>query len=611
VNWIARSSQQLDHKLLFLPYRDRWAHLRTRVSTHITAHSACIGLLFLLLLAAWVAYSWFLTVERMVRYYNPLPIWDYWNVVQHLPQYRAFDIRVLWIQHNEHRIVFPEIVFAADMLLVHGRQVLPLVISFLCYFSTWLVMSWTIFSDRRLSRTTPYYALLISGIVIGWQGSVMALGIPFLLNWTLTQFASVLALALVAVFRNNPRIIYFAGTITCATLATYSSANGSLIWPVILLAGFVSSIRGRYMFLVAAAAVVNISLYFVGYRLSHQLDLSNLVSHPIYLLGFLSSYLSMPFGALKEGSLGVWLGLFNLALFFYLVSVAARARLLASKPAIVTFGYFVFTLSTALLTAAGRMNPSDMTFTAAKASRYMTIPLANWGALLIALIWLSGRRGWRLVSSKVIVLVSAALLFFTFPKFGPWLYGNDLLFAQQQWATLSVENQLFDPAIARYLYPDPPFIKPFLQQLRDDHLSLFYKGYSDSLGHPFTSRFPQPSTRSRSGSITHIFPVTGGLEIVGWTDGPRPERFAFVNESARIVGLGRKLPAGMPPALSQDAPTSLAWVGFINLSFEAKSFATYSFGPHDGRPTPIGGRLPISAFAPDPAHGNSQTAVHR
>ncbi|MGI9071326.1 MAG: hypothetical protein ACR2JB_08430 [Bryobacteraceae bacterium] len=611
MNWIARSSQQLDQKLLFLPYRDHWAHLRTRVSTILTAHSACIRVTFLLLLAAWAAYSWFLTVERILRYYNPLPIWDYWNVVQHLPQYRAFDIRVLWVQHNEHRIVFPEIVFAVDMLLVHGREVLPLVISFFCYFSTWLVMSWTIFSDRGLSRMTRYSAILLAGIVIGWQGSVMALGIPFLLNWTMTQFAAVLALALVAALRNNSRIVYLAETVICGTVATYSSANGLLIWPVILLTGLVSSMRRGYILVVAIAGIANLSLYFVSYHVSHALDLNNLIRHPIYLLAFLSSYVSMPFGALKVGNFGVWVGLANFVLFFYLVAVSARTRLLTSAPAIVLLGYFLFTMLTALLTAAGRMNPSDMTFTAAKASRYLTIPLANWGALLIALIWLSARRGWKLVSPKTIVLASSVLLFVTFPKFGPWLYGNDLLFAQQQWATLSVENGLFDLAIARYLYPDPPFIRPFLQYLRDDHLSLFYRGYNLSLGQPFTSRFSPPSTQSRPGRVTQILPVSGGLELVGWTDGSRPERFVFVDQSARIVGLGRKLPAGFPPALSRDTPPSLAWVGFINLSFGSKSFSTYSFGHHQGRPTPIAGPSPITAFAPDPAHVRSPSPVQR
>jgi hypothetical protein len=590
---------------------DEMERLRTRRGTLLTARSACIGLIFLLLLAAWAAYSWVLTVERIVRYYNPLPVWDYWNVVQHLPQYQAFDFRVLWVQHNEHRIVFPEIVFAIDMLLLHGRQILPLALSFFCYFSTWLVMSWTMLSDRSLSRTTRYSAILLAGVVIGWQGSAMALGIPFLLNWTLTQFASILALALVTAFKRKSRIIYLVGTIACAIVATYSSANGMLGWPVILLAGVVLSLRGRYIFAVVIAAAANISLYFIGYHLIHQLDLSNLINHPFYLMGFLSAYVGAPFGFIKTSQVGVWVGLANLLSFCFLIAVAARKRLLPSAPAIVLFGYFVFTLLTAFLTAAGRMNPKDMNFIAATASRYLTVPLANWGALFIALIWLSARCGWRLVSPRVIALLVALVLWFTFPKLARWLYANDLFVATQQWAIVSVENGLFDPKIVQYLYPGPVFIQPLVHRLRDDHLSLFYKGYSPLLGQPFASKFPQPSTRRRPGRLTHIFPVRGGLEVVGWTDAPRRGRLVFADEAGRIVGFGRKLPAGAPPDLPLDTPAALAWVGFINLSFGSKSFSTYSFGPHEGRPTPISGSLSIVAVASDPIKARSPSAVQK
>jgi hypothetical protein len=595
VNWIARSSQELDHKLLFLSYRDRWDRFRTGAGTFIAAHSPCIGLAFLLLLGGWAVYSWFLTIERIVRYYNPLPIWDYWNVVQHLPQYRAFDLRVLWIQHNEHRIVFPEIIFALDMLVLHGRQVLPLEISFICYFSTWLIMSWTILSAPSLSRTIRFAAILLAGIIIGWQGCVLALGIPFLLNWTLTQFASVLALAFLFALKNNSRFTYLAGTITCGTIATYSSANGMLVWPVIIVAGLVSSLQKRYIFAVVVAATLNISVYFVDFRILHHVDIYTLITHPGYLLGFIASYVSMPYGVLKARHFGVWIGLANLLMFVFMLVITARARLLGSAPSIVLFGYFVFTVLTAFITAAGRMNLNDTTFITATASRYLTIPLANWGALLIALIWLSGTCRWRLVSPRAIVLTAVVVLLVTFPKLMPWVSSNDVFFAQQQWATLTVENGLFDPDIARFIFPGPAFIKPLVQLLRDDHLSLFYKGYSASLGQPFTSRFPQPSRQSRHGGVTQIHPVSGGLEIVGWTDGARPERVAFVNESGRIIGLGRKLPAGVPPNLPPDTPSALAWVGFINSNFESNSFVTYSFGPHSGRPTPVIGRSSVPA----------------
>jgi hypothetical protein len=84
-------------------------------------------------------------------------------------------------------------------------------------------------------------------------------------------------------------------------------------------------------------------------------------------------------------------------------------------------------------------------------------------------------------------------------------------------------------------------------------------------------------------------PIEEGVEVVGWADGSQSQRLVLVNESGRIVGCGRKLLAGFPYDLhSPETPSSLGWVGFVNLSFETKSFRTYLIDRRTGRITPIG-----------------------
>jgi hypothetical protein len=56
-----------------------------------------------------------------------------------------------------------------------------------------------------------------------------------------------------------------------------------------------------------------------------------------------------------------------------------------------------------------------------------------------------------------------------------------------------------------------------------------------------------------------------------------------------MVGFGRKLLAGFPYELqSPETPSSLGWVGFINSTFESRSFSTYLIDRRTGRITPIG-----------------------
>src|SRR5438270_10854027 len=139
--------------------------------------------------AAWLVYNAFNTISRVTSYYTPLPMWDYWRVVENLKEYKALHLEVFWRQHNEHRIIFPELVFASDMLFLHGRQVLPLVTSFLCYLVTWAILSSTVLFDRALTRTEQFFPFCLAGIMALWEGSANVLGIPFLLQWTLMQVA--------------------------------------------------------------------------------------------------------------------------------------------------------------------------------------------------------------------------------------------------------------------------------------------------------------------------------------------------------------------------------------------------------------------------------------
>ncbi|MBV9302304.1 MAG: hypothetical protein JOY62_18115 [Acidobacteriaceae bacterium] len=345
------------------------------------------------------------------------------------------------------------------------------------------------------------------------------------------------------------------------------------------------------MVALTSAAFINIVLYFVGYHLIGNPHWKEMLAHPFYLLGFLASYASMPFGALKDPTIGVWIGLGNITALVVATVIAGRARLLGSRPAVVLLGYSAFTLLSGLLIASGRMNPDDGTFTGAKAPRYLTMPLANWGAVIMALFWLSGRRRWRLISPLSLTLISIPFLCAMFLKLRVWFNGNAMWFAERQFASISLETDFLDPELARYLYPDPEFVKLALPILRSGRLSFFYKGPESWIGKKVNSRFAESTATDQEGAVTRILPVTGGLEVIGWVDGYRLNRVLFVDDdSASIVGFGQKLGAGFPPILrSEDTPESLAWVGFVNLSFGSRSFSTYVIDRHRRRITRIAG----------------------
>jgi hypothetical protein len=153
-------------------------------------------LAFLYFLFAWLGYNMYETVRRIITYYVPLPVEDYWRVAQFLREYQAWQLATLWNQHNEHRIFFPELIFAMDMLLGHGLQILPLVLASLCYALAWAVLSYTVIRHSETPLYDRCLAVALAGVIAFWQGSAIALGSPFLLEWPLMQLAVILSLFL-------------------------------------------------------------------------------------------------------------------------------------------------------------------------------------------------------------------------------------------------------------------------------------------------------------------------------------------------------------------------------------------------------------------------------
>ncbi len=549
-----------------------------------------LTILVLIALAVWLALSWFQLIQTILHYYNPFPIWDYWHVVTDLKDIESLHLRVLWQQHNDHRIIFPEIVFATDMLLFHGLQILPLVASFLCYLAMWVLIARALIADTKLSAAVRALAILLAGIMMGWRGSAQVVGVPFLLQWTLLQVMVLLALWLLWRAKDTQKLGYLAAAIACAVVANYSAANGLFLWPILLIAAWILRLRLRHLSILALAAVISSTTFFIGYHSTGKLNLSNFLVHPVYSFEFLCSYLSVPFGLVQPG-LGVCLGLASLAGFCILVVLAARNRLLTTEPGILLFGSYVFTVATAVLISSGRMDPTDPTFLSAKAERFVSIPVVTWAVLIAAALWVTYRRGWK-IASYVIALLTVALLLKVLPRTRVWVQSHDNTIREQQWATLSIESGIFDPELVRKVYPDPNLVTIALPALRTYYVSIYSFAYSRWLSQPVSSEFATSQVPG-SGEITQVYPLRGGLEVLGWAEGAEHATYfpkiVFVNDRSQIVGFGRRLKLGLPVGLaSLRTPASIAWVGFVEFTDRSKTFSAYVIDRRARTLTPIG-----------------------
>jgi hypothetical protein len=543
--------------------------------------------------------------RSIIGFHSPLPYWDYWSTVERIDQYRRFDFSVLWHQHNEHRIIFPELVFGIDYLLFRGREVLPVVISALCYIGLWAALSAAVYRTK-LPLLARLCAIFLAGIIMGWQGGALLIASPFLLQWPLMLAASAAALLLLSrVPSARHPFVWLAVAILCGVVSTYSSGNGLFLWPILVTAAYILRLRKPQVAILIVSAAVFVGLYFIGFRFSHGSGVGALIEHPLFAVKFVAAYLAMPFTAVRP-HLGVAVGLAGIAAYVGLAILACRRRVLATTPGVVLLGFYLLCLLTGVLIAAGRMNPQDPRYIAGTAQRYVVVPLAAWAALVLAAAWLLGNSRHLLWLPTLGLFALGWGATVRSPRLGFWVDNFKYMLSDCQVASLGFESGLEDPGLMRDVMPAPFYVARMLPVLRKFRLSTFASPRIDWLGKPADTVFSHISDQPEAGAVTTVYPIESGLIVLGWKEGARriwhPQQFVFLNERGQIVGFGSKLPGGVPRGLATfDNPQSLAWGGFVNLHIPSESFSAYAVEAHGKALAPIGQMTAVPEVRPVPA----------
>jgi len=294
-----------------------------------------------LILVLYSIRNWIATVKDLLRFYTNMPFWDAYDWVAHYSNYKHLDWSVLWIQHNEHRIIVGEIIFAIDFLLFHGNQIFITVVSVAAYVGAPVIFAWFVLRKGQ-DAWSGWSATLMMAVLAGYKLCAVSLTIPFLACWTEYEFLAAAALAAAALHKSGKGMLVAA--IVCSVLATYSDANGMMTWPVLLAAGFLLRFRKWDLATIAISGTLSICAFFFHYRSLHSIDWRTLLSHPGYLAGFLGNFLGMPFST-ADGFAHPWLaaafGWFALLIFAANLVWIYRRRLWDAPPVIVLGGYSV------------------------------------------------------------------------------------------------------------------------------------------------------------------------------------------------------------------------------------------------------------------------------
>lgn len=518
--------------------------------------------------------------------YVPLPAWDEWDLwSSYLTQH--YSLRGFLQQHNEHRLLVPGLLFALDHLAFHAREWFLLLCSFclqsLSAFIVWRLFVRTSPHDRKEDAMAG--ATVVSCLFSAQQyvNFIWGFQVQFGLVYC-CAIGSFLALLKSSERRQDGRGGRWISTsMALAAAATYSMANGILVWPLlVMLAWRLRTPRRQIAAIASGGALVGV-LYFWGWHrvgtapspFASLAQFTRVVLFWLAHLGSPVSALSAPgheFAVLVAARIAG--GLLLVTVVFGYVLLWRPGRCNGAQAALLHICAFL--VGGSGLMAIGRSYIAGEAFT----SRYLTPSYLLWVCLLVwAWPWL--RRTPR--AALYAALTSGVFV-------GIAVHQETILQRVREWAAAfrlgetAVVAGVLDADAWRYVYHTPPLALDSVDYLRDRHLSLFTEEWTHWPGIQLNRRFsidPRPG-ESCQGRIESVVPVPSllrpGWHLSGWAwdlKARRPAGFVILGDDAGKVA-GTALGGFPQPAESAGLSSQYSgspWHGFI--SGEPRTITAY------------------------------------
>ncbi len=536
------------------------------------------------------------TVATIVRLHSALPYFDEWDELDQLTYMLHGDtswLAGLFTQHNEHRIVFPRLIFYADDFLFGGRGILDRVAILAIQVGQAAMLIGLL---RRalprpvLIRRDHAFLALASLVVIllsclrqeenfSWGFQVQFVGIFAAGTLAFILFATALA----RMRDRSPSLGWLLGAYAAAFVATFTMANGLLCAVVLIVLAVLWRAPLRIVLASLGVTAVLAAAYLHGYepQTAHT-PLGFSIRHPLRVLSYTSTYL----GNFLDPDIA-WARLLGLVGLAGTALAVARTYVYRDPaPArLALVGVMLFTAGTATITALGRLG---FGLDQALSSRYSTGSAAFWSALLIY-AW-SVSAEWRrpailrgLVAAMALVLVAGAVR-----SQGAMKNGMEQRAYAEAMTSDALRLGLYDKDTFGNVYDATEVIVRLAPLLKARDWSIFGERDTRLVGRPLTEAGPLGDAAACRGRIVAAIalPAFGheGVSVVGQAWGLHHNRLngrTYVTDDRdRIVGFSAREPPGDDPS---------TWTGYAVATAGAKLRAFVQFS--NGELCPLGERM--------------------
>lgn len=238
-------------------------------------------------------------IYKLPRYGLAFPYWDEILIAPLIEKARTGQLSFidLWAQHNEHRPLFPRLVMLLLALPTRWNVAWILAANVVCGVGVFLLLAFLALRPPgcAVQRRSWWLLPVFSFLVFSWAQME---------NWIwgleLTVLLCTLAVVSATVLLPYKNWRCFAAATAMAVVASYSFANGLLVWfaalPVLCITpGLRREQKWLRIMLWATAAFLTIESYFVAYQKPGvSPPFSAVLKSPLSYLGYVVLYLGNP-----------------------------------------------------------------------------------------------------------------------------------------------------------------------------------------------------------------------------------------------------------------------------------------------------------------------------
>jgi hypothetical protein len=230
------------------------------------------------------------------KYGFTIPYWDEWEYVLLLEKFHNHTLTFtdLWVQHNEHRMFFPNLLVLLLASLSDWNILLELYFSIIfAALSLYFLLS--LLDDIQDSRKNSILKIVISLLMFSMiQYENWALG--FSMQYYMAITGIIASIWSINKWQGQMRGLVIA--ILAAIFSNFSFGAGLFIWPaVLLMLIFQKKWKLKHIIIWILTCLVVVFLYYHNYTFSKtNAPLSYSFSHPVIFIKYVLGYLGAPLG---------------------------------------------------------------------------------------------------------------------------------------------------------------------------------------------------------------------------------------------------------------------------------------------------------------------------